>query len=81
MNKGSVTMGRNNDSAFMQLLTEKSKKPEDVAAALGVAPRTVFFWLSGERTPRLTISQVQALCKLLECSVFELPVSFSRPQD
>lgn len=79
MNKGSVKMIRRNDeSQFMSLLKEKNKTPEDVAAALDVNVRTVYFWLSGERSPRFSIDQIQKLCTLLECSVFDLPTDFSR---
>ncbi|MBE9063301.1 helix-turn-helix domain-containing protein [cf. Phormidesmis sp. LEGE 11477] len=66
----------------MQLLIEKNKKPIDVANALDIGERAVLYWLSGERVPRLTIEQTQALCRLLNCSVFDLPVDFSRsPQN
>jgi DNA-binding Xre family transcriptional regulator len=63
-------------SAFMGLLQEKKKKPEDVAIALGVSLRAVFYWTSGQREPKLTIQQVQSLCTLLDCSVHELPQDF-----
>lgn len=62
----------------MQLLISKKKTPADVAAALNVNERSVMYWLAGDRVPRLTIEQVQSLCKLLECSVFDLPIDFSR---
>ncbi|NDJ16796.1 helix-turn-helix domain-containing protein [Myxacorys almedinensis A] len=64
------------DSQFMSLLQDKSKTPEDVAKALGVSPRAVYYWTSGNREPRLTIKQVQALCLLLDCSIHELPAYF-----
>lgn len=64
----------------MSLLKEKRKTPEDVAKALGVSPRAVFYWLSGEREPRLTIDQVKSLCNLLDCSVHDLPSTFERIQ-
>ena len=62
----------------MQLLASKNKTPADVASALNVKERAVLYWLSGDRTPRLTIAQTQDLCRLLDCSVFDLPVDFSR---
>lgn len=65
-------------SKFMSLLKEKKKTPEEVAAALGISPRAVYYWVSGEREPRFTIRQIQALCVLLECSVHDLPTDFSR---
>ena len=37
-----------------------------------------FYWLSGERTPKLTIAQVQDLCRFLECTIFDIPADFSR---
>lgn len=78
MNKGSVSMKKNIESPFMKLLTAKKKTPADVAAVLGVNERAVFYWLSGEREPRFTVAQIQALCRFLECSVFDLPIDFSR---
>lgn len=66
------------ESEFMSLLQQKNKSPEDVARALGISPRAVYYWTSGSREPRMTIRQVQALCNLLECSVHELPVDFGR---
>lgn len=67
------------DSPFMNFLQEKGKSPEQVAQALGVSPRAVFYWASGQREPRLTIKQIQSLCSLLECSVHELPADFGPP--
>jgi DNA-binding Xre family transcriptional regulator len=78
MHKSSVIMSRNVESPFMQLLISKKKTPADVAAALDVNERSVMYWLAGSRKPRLTIAQVQDLCRLLDCSVFDLPVDFSR---
>ncbi len=82
MNKCSVTMSEKSKhaSTFMGLLQEKNKKPEDVAIALGVSPRAVFYWTSGQREPRLTIEQVQSLCTLLGCSVHDLPKDFGPKQ-
>jgi transcriptional regulator with XRE-family HTH domain len=71
-------MGKNDESPFMHLLKDKGKTPEDVASALNVKVRAVYFWLAGERTPRFTIEQVQKLCSLLDCSVHQLPRDFSR---
>lgn len=71
-------MTRNIESPFMQLLIAKNKTPAQVALALNVNERSVMYWLAGSRTPRLTIEQVQSLCRLLNCSVFDLPVDFSR---
>lgn len=54
----------------------KQKSPEEVAAALGISPRAVYYWIAGTREPRLTIKQVQDLCTLLDCSIHELPPVF-----
>lgn len=78
MNKDSATMRKNVDSPLMKLLTAKKKTPAEMADVLGVHERSVFYWLSGEREPRFTVAQVQALCSFLGCTVYELPVDFSR---
>lgn len=71
-------MGKNVDSPLMKLLNAKNKTPAEMAGVLGVNERSVFYWLSGEREPRFTIAQTQALCSFLECSIHDLPVDFSR---
>jgi DNA-binding Xre family transcriptional regulator len=65
----------------MSLLQEKQKTPEDVATALGISARAVYYWVSGKREPRLTVKQVQDLCLLLDCSVHDLPTDFSRVEN
>lgn len=65
-------------SEFMNLLKEKKKTPEEVADVLGISPRAVYYWISGQREPRFTVQQIQTLCTFLECSVHDLPKDFSR---
>lgn len=65
----------------MSLLEERKKRPEDVADALGIEARTVYYWLSGARKPRFSVDQMQKLCVLLDCSVHDLPTDFSRVID
>ncbi|MGG6296293.1 helix-turn-helix domain-containing protein [Leptolyngbya sp. AN02str] len=67
---------KRNQSLFMSLLQVKKVTPEEVADALGVSDRAVYYWMAGTREPRLTIEQVQALCTLLDCNVHELPSYF-----
>ncbi|KAM3102088.1 helix-turn-helix transcriptional regulator [Phormidesmis sp. 146-20] len=70
-------MNRNrHDSPFMSLLHDKQKTADEVAEALGISPRAVYYWTSGRSEPRLTIQQIQKLCTLLECSVHDLPANF-----
>ena len=71
-------MKKNVGSPLMKLLQEKNKTTADLATALEVRERTIFYWLSGERIPRFTLPQVRALCDFLECSFDELPLDFSR---
>lgn len=63
-------------SPIMSFIQSRNKSMEDVADALGVSVRAVFYWTSGQREPRFTVKQIQALCTLLECSVHELPPDF-----
>jgi DNA-binding XRE family transcriptional regulator len=46
---------------------------KQVADAVGVTDQTVSNWEAGRFEPRLTISQMQALCRVLQCSLDELP--------
>lgn len=49
----------------------------DVAKAAGVDERSVYRWLSYEREPKLTFSQVAGLCALLKWSVQELAEAYN----
>jgi transcriptional regulator with XRE-family HTH domain len=44
-----------------------------IALELDVTVTTVQNWEAGRFEPRLTISQIQALCRVLQCSLDELP--------
>jgi hypothetical protein len=62
----------------MQLSLEHNKSTAQIAAALSVNERSVRHWLAGTRIPRLTIEQSQALCRLFNCSIFDIPTDFRR---
>lgn len=49
---------------------------EALADALGVTDHTVRNWEKGRAEPRLTISQTKILCRVLQCSLEDLPDSF-----
>lgn len=53
---------------------------KQVADAIGVTDQTVSNWEAGRFEPRLTISQTQALCRVLQCPLEELP-SFNDAQE
>ena len=53
---------------------------KQVADAVGVTDQTVSNWEAGRFEPRLTISQMQALCRILQCSLDELP-SFTEAEE
>jgi DNA-binding XRE family transcriptional regulator len=44
-----------------------------LAEALGVTDHTIRNWEKGREEPRLHIWQVKTLCKLLQCSLNDLP--------
>lgn len=47
-------------------LQKTNKSIEDIAYDLGVEPRTVYYWTSGQRTPNLaTIVKITALQTLV----------------
>lgn len=46
---------------------------DDVASALGVSGQTVSNWERGKSIPTLTIDQVKTLCKILNCTLDEIP--------
>lgn len=49
---------------------------EDLADALNVSSRTVINWEGGHTRPKLTVSQMQALCRLFDLKIEELPEDF-----
>ncbi len=57
----------------MKLRKRLGLTQKQVAAAVGVTDQTVSNWEVGRFEPRLTISQMQALCRILQCSLEELP--------
>ncbi|WP_204150822.1 helix-turn-helix transcriptional regulator [Leptolyngbya sp. CCY15150] len=63
-------------SSLVLLRQQKELTQEDLAKALGVTDHTIRNWEKGRAEPRLTIKQVKALCKVLECELNELPDTF-----
>jgi DNA-binding XRE family transcriptional regulator len=53
---------------------------EQLAKLLGVSTRAVQAWEGGEYQPSLTIPQIKALCRALNCSLEDLPDEFGTPK-
>jgi DNA-binding XRE family transcriptional regulator len=66
----------NSGRELMRLRKRLGLTQKQVADAVGVTDQSVSNWEAGRFEPRLTISQMQALCRVLQCSLDELP-SFS----
>lgn len=62
---------------FVSLRKEKGLTQKQIADALEVSEDTVANWENGRSIPKLTISQVKELCRLLEKPVELLPDDFS----
>jgi DNA-binding XRE family transcriptional regulator len=58
---------------LMRLRKRLGLTQKQVADAVGVTDQTVSNWEAGRFEPKLTISQMQALCRVLQCSLDELP--------
>lgn len=71
-------MKKKGDSPLTQLLQSQNKTTADLARALQINERAIFYWLSGERIPRFTLTQVGTLCDFFECTFEELPKDFRR---
>jgi len=65
---------------LMQLRKRLGLTQKQVADAVGVTDQTVSNWEAGRFEPRLTIGQTQALCRILQCPLEELP-SFNDAQE
>ena len=60
------------------LLREKvGLTQEALALLLGVTDHTVRNWEKGRSEPKLTIRQIKALCRALDCSLDDLPDDFA----
>ena len=53
---------------------------EQLAKLLGVSTRAVQAWEGGEYQPTLTIPQIKALCRALNCSLDDLPDELGSPK-
>lgn len=71
-------MARNKDceSKIMRLRYLRRMTQKELADALGVTDTTVMRWETGRAVPRLTISQVKTLVKVLGVTLDELPDDF-----
>jgi DNA-binding XRE family transcriptional regulator len=69
----------NSGRELMRLRKRLGLTQKQVADAISVTDQTVSNWEAGRFEPRLTISQMQALCRVLQCSLDELP-SFTDPE-
>ncbi|MGV0025001.1 helix-turn-helix transcriptional regulator [Phormidesmis priestleyi] len=58
---------------FAALRKKLGLTQRQVAEAIRVTDQTVSNWEAGRFEPKLTISQTQALCRILQCSLDELP--------
>ncbi|NET37442.1 MAG: helix-turn-helix transcriptional regulator [Cyanothece sp. SIO1E1] len=61
---------------LLELRLKANKTQEEVAEAVEVRDHTVRNWEKGRSVPRLTIRQVKALCRILDCSLDDLPDEF-----
>jgi DNA-binding XRE family transcriptional regulator len=69
-------MSDNKANWFLDMRKELGLTQEEVAAALGVTPRTILNWENGHHEPKLTIKQVKALCRLLQRPLDQVPDEF-----
>lgn len=71
----------NKESVLVSLRKELDLTQKHVADAIGVTEQTVRNWEQGKAVPRLTISQMKALCKLLKRPIEEIPDNFGPKQN
>jgi transcriptional regulator with XRE-family HTH domain len=59
------------------LLTRRNRglTQDDVAEALGISGQSVSNWERGRSVPTLTIDQMKVLCKILNCTLDEIPTT------
>ncbi|QUY45550.1 helix-turn-helix transcriptional regulator [Acaryochloris marina] len=57
------------------LLTRRTQglTQDDVAEALGISGQSVSNWERGRSIPTLTIDQIKTLCRILNCTLDDIP--------
>jgi DNA-binding XRE family transcriptional regulator len=65
------------ESPLVALRSKVGLTQEELALQLGVTDHTVRNWEKGRSEAKLTLRQVKKLCELLQCSVQDLPDTFS----
>ena len=68
------------ESPLKALRRQAELTQEQLARHLGVSTRAVQAWEGGEYPPTLTIPQVKTLCRVLNCSLNDLPDDFGLPK-
>lgn len=67
---------RNVPQGFISRREEFGLTPEQVAEAIGVSPRTVRYWETGERIPNLSPRQTKLLFRLLKITATKFAAYF-----
>lgn len=75
-----MTEEQEQESALVRLRRARNLTQKQIADALGVTVQTVSNWEVGRAEPKLTIRQVKALLRVLQCSIDDLPDDF-RPEE
>lgn len=64
------------DSVLGNLRQELNLTQKRIADELGVTEQTVRNWEQGKAVPRLTITQMKTLCRLLQRPIEDVPEAF-----
>lgn len=64
------------ESVLVSLRKELDLTQKQIADALEVTEQTVRNWEQGKSVPKLTISQMKVLCRLLQRPIEEIPDNF-----
>ena len=54
---------------------------EALSEALGITDHTYRNWIKGRSEPSMTVRQMKLLCKLLGCTLDDLPDDFTQTDD
>lgn len=71
----------NRESNLVKLREQLELTQKEVAQALGVTEQTVRNWEQGKAVPRLTITQMKILCRLLQMPIEDVPENFGPNPD
>ena len=65
-------------ATLMDLRTRAGLTRREVANALGITEKTIYVWETSDKSPKMTVFQVQKLLAILGCTLDELAIASTK---